>query len=311
MAVDRFASSGAPYGMAPFEAASRRIAVAGIAAVEGAIGRLRLPDELHEFWARWDVSQFGQAPFDRFLSPVEALDRWQQQVDLGCPRILLPIADMESMLIAIELESANHFGSRVFQGSASDHEYSLWTIGISGLLDLLSDTLDRGGIMGRDGRAVLDPAAVRRTARAAQLSGTFPLAGDYVELGDRDGWPSHWLQVEWEASPRPVLRGATHTVAEFDVARELGELAATLSGEFELLASPIGFGGSVGQFVDSTGSIQVFVSEPVARQCAWIGSGRCEIDVVGVPELAQLHIDLHQLAGIDTSVTVVAIRPLG
>ncbi|MBT8240378.1 MAG: hypothetical protein KJN63_04045, partial [Acidimicrobiia bacterium] len=92
-----------------------------------------------------------------------------------------------------ELQSASHPGSRIYFGSYADPDLRLWTIGISGLLEVLADALEDGGVISWTGNEHrLDGAALQSALTRRRPAMDWPDTQWTIPIGDDSQWPSHW-----------------------------------------------------------------------------------------------------------------------
>jgi len=154
---------------------------------------------------------------------------------------------------------------------------------------------------------------------------------------DRSRFPTHWQSAEGLGRDHFALRGASHTVEGFRIAREThAQVAVTLVGTYETSVGGGPLHGCIGTFEDVSGAIEVFVPQVTAMTGAVGDDGAVEIDVVAVASngsgLSSLSAkqDLQrvvaagltdagndmimrlfdQMKYLDTSVVVTAMRPI-
>lgn len=334
-AVARFNSAAKPYGVHLARRRGGNRARGVVERLGAEVEPLRMPAELRAFLATYDPSTIQRPVLDGFI----ALEELSFRREIDCPpapAILYPIADWTQSRIWIELESRNHPGGRVFHSYHDETEVSLWTFGISGLLDLLSAALERDLI--DDARGTLD-ANHFETLIARRLDSVIGTEMPRrFEAVDRSKYPPHWQHAEGLTIDHFTLRGATHNVAELKAARiNQSHLEATLVGRFEAGVGGGPLAGHVGRFSDETGTFQVFVPNATAVNGSVGPRGEVEIDIVAMPsdgvdidvltapkELAEAlargwnisdHSDVldrlfAQLQTLDTSVIVTAMRPV-
>jgi hypothetical protein len=154
---------------------------------------ISLPSELRDFWVWWAPERFVRPAFDGFLSPDEALACRQGMVDIGFPSMLVPIAKYGKGMIWVELQSATHPGSRIYFGSYADPHLKLWTIGVSGLLEVLADALETGGVISWTGSEHrLDAASLQSALAQRRPAMDWPHTQWAIPIGDESQWPPHW-----------------------------------------------------------------------------------------------------------------------
>jgi hypothetical protein len=192
-AASRFALVAAPYGISCQPVTSLRESIVEIGAVNEALAPLVLPEELRAFWTWWDAKDFQRPALDGFLSPRDALVRREKLLGIGYPSPLIPIAEYGRGLVWMELQSDDHPGSRLYHGAFNDPELHLWTIGVSGLLDLLTECLYRAGVISWGTEHHHLDAAVFTEVLAEHHIDLGAPAGDWaVALASPEFWPSHW-----------------------------------------------------------------------------------------------------------------------
>lgn len=244
------------------------------------IAPLELPQELRAFWSGWDPQSLRWPIFEGFIPLSHVIDRHESEHP-PAPAVLMPIADWSSSRIWIELATRSHPGGRIFHSYHDEFELSLWGFGLSGLLDLISDALERDLIDDRTGglhRTHFD-AVVKRSldeliGRDAQRS---------FEAAARIDFPEHWREAEGIDADHYALRGATHTVESLRAQRSgNGSVTATLVGTYETSVGGGPLRGCIGTFTDPTGSMQVFVPQLTGLTGAIGHDGSVEIDVLAV-----------------------------
>lgn len=179
-----------------------------------------LPLELVVFWSEWDPRSFtGLGESDIwFLSPSKANEEWEEATRGGFPPILLPFAAEEKRPLALELVTESHPGSRLFELDFHANLLPLLGIGVSDFIDMVTDTVEqsyRRGPYTDDG----DPVALvayEKVLHAAQAG----FGNVVLDNHDRSTWPDYWLLPIGFDAEQLRLRGRTHTVADFDQARE-------------------------------------------------------------------------------------------
>ncbi len=302
-----------------------------------------LPSELVAFWSEWDPRSFtGLAESDiGLLSPSRANEEWKHTVRNRFPPILLPFAAEEKRLLALELVTESHPGSRLFELDFHGNLLPLLGVGVSDFINMVADTIEQSYRRGPytdngDPVAMVVYEEVLHTAQAA--------FGDVVlDNHDRSTWPDYWLLPIGFNTEQLRLRGRTHTVVDFDHAREQqsplhGVLQGRIMGRETVRAlggtldSPIC--GAIKELHDQTGHIQLLILETCSD--AGLGpDGRCEIEVVAMPKsglgLGSMPSSLADIAGLlsnqearvewqkglletvynlDISAVVTAIRPM-
>lgn len=333
-AVERCNRAGEPYDVRVATWKRRAKFRQHIAAIEDELLPLRIPDELRAFWMRWDPSSIGWPIFDGFIALSDIIERREMEHP-PCPAVLLPIADWVHGRVWIELASDEHPGGRIFHSYHDESEVSLWAFGISGLLDVISSALERDLIDDRSG-GLHGPhfAAVVKRSLDASIGTEVPRRFEAI---DRTAFADHWLHAEGLSPDHFVLRGATHTVQSFRLAREASpQVTATLVGTYETSVGGGPLRGCVGTFTDETGSLQVFVPQITGLSGAVGAGGKVEMDILAVaPNGTDLNSlsakeDLQRAANVglydygndmivrlfeqmkylDTSIVVTALRPI-
>lgn len=193
VAASRFATAACPYGVTCEPVLSLRDSIAAVAGLNSALTPLSLPDELRAFWTWWDPEDLRAPALDGFFSAEEGLARRETLLGIGYPASLIPFAAYGRGLVWMELQSDDHPGSRVYHGSFNDPELHLWTIGVSGLLDLLTECLQRAGVISWEpDRHRLDAGVFADVLSDHHIDLGAP-AGDWaVPLADPRKWPAHW-----------------------------------------------------------------------------------------------------------------------
>lgn len=333
-AVERCNRAGRAYGIRIDPWRRRSVALGLIADIEEAIAPLGLPVELRAFWARWNPAALAPPVFDGFIPLDQMVER--REIDCPpCPSILLPIADWAYARIWIELSSDEHPGGRIFHSYHDESELTLWAFGISGLLDLIAESLEQDAIDDRAGTIHVGQfERIIRTSLDDSLPAGSPRRFEGV---DRSLFPPHWQRSEGLADDHFVLRGATHTVDRFLDEREADtHVIATLVGSYQTSVGGGPLQGCVGTFEDFTGSLQVFVPQLTAVAGAIGHDGAVEIDVMSVEpngaglnsltarselqraaEIGRLDCGkdmlerlFEQMRYLDTSIVVTGMRPI-
>lgn len=334
-AIVRFNTAGAPYGVVAKPLRRRGRARDLIAAVEDVISPLELPTELRAFWLSVDPASIMRPALDGFIP----LDRIVERREIDCPpapSVLLPLADWTHSRIWVELASGAHPGGRIFHSFHDESEVSLWSFGVSGLLDLLSTALEHDLIDDRRGglHAERFEVVVRQ-----HLDEVLPAQSQRrFEAVDRSMFERHWQIAEGMDEDHFRLRGATHTVGALLQARlASSSVRATLQGRFQFDVGGGPIPGCVGTFSDGSGQLQIYVPQQAAVSGALGQNGEVEIDVVAMPTSGDglealtarkdlersissgLPIDgpseildrlIHQMGQLDTSVVATALRPM-
>ena len=192
-AASRVATAVAEYGVCCSPDRSLRESAQQIKLITSSLDPLSLPTELRDFWTWWSPEQFGRPAFDGFLSPTEALGCREGMTGLGFPHMLVPIAKYGKGMIWMELQSENHPGSRVYFGSYADPDLRLWAIGVSGVMEILADTLEVGGVTKwADDDHRLDPAALQSSLNAHHGTISGLSAQWRIPIANENAWPTHW-----------------------------------------------------------------------------------------------------------------------
>jgi len=279
-AVERLNAAGSPYGvrLSRWKNASR--AVRRVDEIATAFQPLELPDELRAFWSGWDPSSLQWPVFDGFIPLHHIVDRRELEYP-PWPAVLVPIADWTQARIWVELGTRAHPGGRIFHSYQDESALRLWAFGVSGLLDLVSETLERDLINDRTGDLhETNFTAVVKRALDSQIGEAVPRTYEGIS---RIGFPEHWRDAEGLARDHFELRGATHTVRTLGLQRQTTEsVSATLVGTYETSVGGGPLQGCVGVFSDATGELQVFVPQLTGLAGAVGQDGGVEIDVLAV-----------------------------
>lgn len=192
-AASRFALAAAKYGVVCEPEGTLRESAQEIKRVSAALTPLSLPDELRDFWTWWTPEQFTRPAFDGFFGLQRAELTRNHMRSVGYPEMLIPVAKYGRGLLWMELQSDAHFGSRIYYGGFMSGELRLWTIGISGLLDVATACIERDGVIswGADDHR-LNPATVSAVVADHAADLTAPEGEWRVQLGRRATWPAHW-----------------------------------------------------------------------------------------------------------------------
>lgn len=255
-----------------------------IEALRRALAPARLPEELESWWAGWDPTSaaFVEASAFRLFTPAVALESWEFCASLDFPRALLPICDEEKRMLAIEVSTSSHPGSRLFEIDFHGEYLTMLGVGVSGLIDLISESLERShaSSVPNPYPGPINCEIYSDVIREAEQS----FGSVRVDSHQKSVWPQHWLDEEGFTEEWLRPRGRTHRVADFDVAREsTWPLSGVLQGVWRTRISGGGLNGSVGRLTDGSGWVQVFVPFDIPH--AGVGpDGQCEMEVVGVPE---------------------------
>jgi hypothetical protein len=168
----------------------------------------------------------------------------------------------------------------------------------------------------------------------AQLASTVNQAG--TSFTDKLHWPAHWLQAQGITTADLELKGRSHSIWDFDLAREQQpEIRGTLRGTFRVQVGGGSLNGDLGQLRDDSGTIQVLV--PFGALILGELNGPVEMDVVARPQLGDdaesvaqpsacdvteaahadpgidrmMHDIFNAVADLDISVVATAVRPVG
>jgi hypothetical protein len=288
---------------------------------------------LETFWRTWNTESFigPRRAGASLLSPEDALAAWPIDVDRE-PKILLPIMHDDCTTWAMELATDDHPGSRVLCIDYRDHVRAL-AIGVSHLVDLMSDAMAAGIAAGFDAGSRQFPWLPGPETRA-QLASTVNQAG--TSFTDKLHWPAHWLQAQGITTADLELKGRSHSIWDFDLAREQQpEIRGTLRGTFRVQVGGGSLNGDLGQLRDDSGTIQVLV--PFGALILGELNGPVEMDVVARPQLGDdaesvaqpsacdvteaahadpgidrmMHDIFNAVADLDISVVATAVRPVG
>lgn len=333
-AIERYSFAAGDFGIRPVRRRKHRQAARQIADLERRLPGLRIPEELRGLWMGWTPESFGSLFFDGLYRLDEVLGIHDRDAAVGFPRLCLPLAYIEKAGVWIELETTSHPGGRVYHTYYEEGLLKLWCVGLSDLFHLVSETIERGGVNESVSTRPFLDFGVFETARLELTSELLAMPDEWrVGIGDKSAWPRHWREADGVDDEKLELRGRSHTVAEFDQARERGRITGTLVGEITGLVAGGPVDGTVANFTDETGSIQVYASVEVERAIVGLEVGvRREIDVIGEPSARGLRPDrgtrdfmlrrdfeelsanqlrlLEQMRKLDISVAVTAVRPI-
>lgn len=330
-AVERYALAASDFGIRVSRRRSARQAHRELAQFEKQLPGLRLPAEVRHLWATWQPQSFGSLLFDGLYRLEEVGSVHRRDISLGFPSVCLPLTYIEKAGVWVELETDEHPGGRIYHTYYDDAALQLWCVGVSGLLHLVSETIESGGVNDPGSGLPWLDHAVFESVRLERTADLLALPDEWrVNVAEPDTWPSHW-RASGDGTT-PAKGGPTHTVAEFDQAREQARTIGTLVGEITGLVTGGPIDGTVATLTDETGSIQVYGSVEVERAFAGLEVGaRREVDVIGEPsargfrprrttrdfmlrrtneELSarQLRL-LEQMRRLDVDVAVTAVRP--
>ncbi|MFT7597704.1 MAG: hypothetical protein ACI8TP_000624 [Acidimicrobiales bacterium] len=284
-AVERYALVASDFGIS----VSRRKKIKGIGRqlgdLERAMGGLRLPAELHHLWSTWLPQSFGSLFFDGLYRVDEVRAVHDRDTALGYPMVCAPMAYIEKAGVWVELETPEHPGGRIYHTYYDQAELQLWCVGVSDLLHLVSETIESGGVNDPDSARPWLDHGIFESVRLDQTVDLLAMPDEWrIDVQRPDTWPGHWQGVQGDAHPSSKLQGRTHSIAEFDKARDRGRVSGTLVGEVTGLITGGPIDGTVATIADDSGSIQVYASVEVERAFAELVVGsRREIDVIGEP----------------------------
>ncbi len=192
-AASRFDELVRPYGMTCDANQLMREVIPKIRSANRALNPLQLPSELRDFWTWWHPEDFTAPAFDGFFSMDHALMKRDSMVALGYPANLIPVAAFGKGVLWMELMSDAHFGSRVYYGAFSSSNLELWTIGVSGLLDLVNNAIELGGVTTwGDGQHRLDPRILHTALELHHRDLQAPEGEWSIPVANPKSWPEHW-----------------------------------------------------------------------------------------------------------------------
>jgi len=192
-AASRVANALAPLGISCAPERSLKESAAQIRHLTTSLNPVTLPSELRDFWVWWAPERFVKPAFDGFLTPAEALACRDGMIDIGFPAMLIPIAKFGKGMIWAELQSSVHPGSRVYFGSYADPDLRLWTVGISGLFEVLAEALEEGAVLSWGGNEHrLDPAGLQSALNSRRPEMDWPNTQWTIPIADDSKWPEHW-----------------------------------------------------------------------------------------------------------------------
>ncbi len=309
------------------------------AAVVDTIRRLAAPaeatDDLLSFvrsWRTGDHSVLFEWLMDAdLLGTIRECDRANRY-----PHALMPVFMNYKGSVWVELATADHPGGRVFRGWYDEGGGRLIAHDLAEIIDLHSDVIEAGGLtVAPDGFVDFESAELEDRI-AVRLEGLPVVPGRDFSAYDRPSWPEHWLALEGESAATWALRGATHTVAQLDEARETGTLNATVVATFRETSGGGGY-GSFGFISDDGARLSVYVPLEIAARLGHIHHRLCELDVIAMPSNGNAadsalpiaheslrHVYPHdadglaevmrrmadEMARIDKSVVIVGARPI-
>ena len=282
-AVERYALAASDFGIRVTRRRKSRQAHRFLADFEKQLSGLRLPAEVRHLWATWQPESFGSLLFDGLYRLDEVSRVHDRDTALGYPRVCLPLTYIEKAGVWVELETPEHPGGRIYHTYYDDAALQLWCVGVSGLLHLVAETIESGGVNDpQSGRPWLDHA-IFESVRLERTADLLALPDEWrVDVRQPDSWPSHWQSADGNQPKRGA--DPTHTVAEFDQVREQGRTQGTLVGEITSLVAGGPIDGTVATLTDGTGSIQVYGSVEVEQAFAGLEIGsRRVVDVIGEP----------------------------
>ncbi len=292
-----------------------------ISKVEAAIAPLTLHPQLKWFWRTWPRLG-GECSHPGFSSPIAGLSLREENL---IPPSLYELGYADYVYLFVELgsggEEANDGLDPVGQPAGPGpriYVYGMFEdVGIRLIFTSFADLL----------RHMIMQLEMERgsnfLAQAEQLEALLPPSvGDddkrSIDPADASNWPQRWQRMAGITPAEFQLRGATHTVAEFEAARASGSIEATLVGSVTHIAGS-GQGGVV-RLTDGTGSIEMLVPNSLIS----LGnspSGRYEIDVtasrrvegeVTTEQIKPDHAEIQRLAlSGDIEAAARAALPLG
>lgn len=192
-AASRVANALAPLGVSCDPERTLKESALQIRNLTATLEPVSLPSELRDFWVWWAPERFIRPAFDGFLTPSEALACRQGMIDIGFPSMLIPVAKYGKGMIWAELQSPAHPGSRIYFGSYAEPNLKLWTIGISGLLEVLAEVLETGGVISWTGNQHhLDSAGLQSALLGRRAELDWPQTQWEIPIADETQWPEHW-----------------------------------------------------------------------------------------------------------------------
>jgi hypothetical protein len=284
-AIERYAFASSEYGITLQRHPKPRHAARQVAHLESQLDGLRFSAELRHLWSQWRPESFGSLFFDGLYRPEEVLSIHERNTALGFPNVCLPLAYIEKAGVWIELETPDHPGGRIYHTYHADAELRLWCVGLSDLVHLVAETIERDGVNEPESAKPWLDHAMFESVRRSGTSELLAMPDEWrVQIDERSTWPRHWQSVEASRPPSQLLQGRTHSVSDFDTSRERGRISGTLVGQITGLMAGGPIDGTVINFADESGSTQIYVPVEVERAVMGVGSGvRIEIDVMGEP----------------------------
>ncbi len=192
-ATSRVANVLAPLGISCAPERSLKESATQIKQLAVNLDPIRLPADLRDFWVWWAPERFVRPAFDGFLTPSEAIACREGMLDIGFPSMLIPVAKYGKGMIWTELQSSDHPGSRIYFGSYAEPDLRLWTVGMSGLFEVLADALESGSIITwSPSEFRLDPAGLQSALNARHDEMDWPQTQWSIPISDQTKWPPHW-----------------------------------------------------------------------------------------------------------------------
>ena len=143
--VEALRSAGAPEPQPPADASS-------LAALEGELAPLRLPETLRRLWQRIDVRSLALDTYPRLSDPDFALFGWRLNRDgvLSVPLSMLPFCYESHNHLLIELEDGEDAGGTIFEWGFGDGSLRIRFAGLEDWLAVLVAALDEGSFERHD-----------------------------------------------------------------------------------------------------------------------------------------------------------------
>lgn len=313
-AVDRYVNSVRVHQLEPGPPDDPVGVGAVIAEIEREIAPFSLPDELKWFWRTWNPYGFADLPFPQLTPPDFALESYRMFLTEGLPHpvVLFPIAYQSHCFLLVELIHDLSEGSRVYWYCYDEGEYKLQHLDPAEIFNVFVDALEsveseQQAWEDEDARwMLLDEAwdeAHRVTSERIEQNG--PANELTVSATDPLRWPERWQKAQGLDPARAVPLGRTHTIVQFEEARQRDRVEGRLVGEANVIS-----GGGIApdgpatllELRDETGATLVLVPSTACPFGNPRGGDRYELEVIGEPT-DPADLDLTDVNAWQTSIT--------
>ncbi len=280
-----------------------RAVAASLDAIDAQIAPLVLPVELRWLWQTWEVIRFEMVPYPRLSAVDFAFDSWGANAGDATPRLMFPFAYESHGFLMLEMGGDPERPAPVWSYSYGDVEMTCAYPTLATLFRSSAEAVESAGA-----RAESDDRVDRWNAYAELLRGPdFDRIVDrhfaasdgvdrrQVSATDARAWPRAWRDLAGidPASMTPL--GATHSVAQFELAAATGPVTGRLRGRWRAQGGgAFGPGGTqvaIGRLTDDTGSISLALPGSLVDLGGRDGRVDVEVDVEalapspGVPDL--------------------------